>query len=97
MKLHRVAALILASAALSPVVPAMAQTVTQTKVNTDTNMKKGVATTKTTVTHTSKRKTRHPKKILGVKVGHKTAVNKTVKTTSVSTNGDSSTTVKTSH
>lgn len=77
--------------------PAVAQTETQTKVAHDTSMKHGVATAKTTVTHTSKRKTHRPKKILGIKVGHKTVVHRTVKQTTVSSNGDRSTTVKTSH
>jgi hypothetical protein len=77
--------------------PLLAQTVRQTKVDTDTSMTDGVATTKRTVTHTTKHKTRQPKKILGVQVGHKTAVKKTVRETSVSSNGDSSSTVKTTN
>lgn len=76
---------------------AVAQTTTQTKVDHDTSVKDGVATQKTTVTQTNKRKTRQPKKILGVKVGHKTAVHKTVRETKTSSDGDSSTTVKTSN
>ena len=94
---HRLAAALIASVALSSGMPLMAQTVVQTKVHTGTEMKDGVATTKTTVTHTRKRKTHHPRKILGLKVGTKTDVDKTVKTTTDSSNGDSSTTVTTSH
>ena len=97
MKTYLVAASIAAGFALASATPLMAQTMQQTKVDHDTSMKNGVATTKTTVTHTTKHKTRRPKKILGVKVGHKTAVSKTVKETKTSSNGDSSTTVKTSH
>ena len=97
VKFHRVAALLVASVALSSGVPLIAQTVDQTKAHTDTNMKDGVATTKTTVTRTHKRKTRHPRKILGVKVGTKTDVSKTVEETSDSSNGDTRTTVTTSH
>lgn len=97
MKIFSIAAMLVAGATLSLGAPTMAQTVHETKVHTDTKMSDGVATTTRKVVHVSKRKTRHPKKILGVKVGHKTAVHKTVKTTSVSSNGDASTTVKTSH
>ncbi len=86
-----------AALALSCGSPALAQTVQQTKVDHDTSVKNGVATTKTKITHTTKRKTHRPKKVLGVKVGHKTVTRKTVRETSVSTNGDRSTTVKTSH
>ena len=92
MKLHHAAA---ALAAVALAAGAPAQTTNQTKVTHDTDMKNGVATTTTKVTHTQKRKTRQPKKILGVKVGHKTAVHKTVRETKTSTNGDTSTTVKT--
>lgn len=87
-----------AAALIALSLPAAAQTTTQTKVDHDTNVSKsGVTTHKTTVTHTTKRKTRQPKKVLGVKVGHKTATSKVVKTTKVSSDGDASTTVKTSN
>ncbi len=82
------------SVALCIGTPALAQTTTETKVDHDTSTKDGVATSKTTVTRTSKHETNRPKKILGVKVGHKKVVHKTVKKTSVSSNGDSTTTVK---
>ena len=77
--------------------PALAQTTRETKVDHDTKVHDGVATTTTKVTQTSKRKTNRPKKVLGVKVGHKTVEHKTVRETSVSSNGDRKTTVKTSH
>ena len=77
--------------------PALAQTVHQTKVDHDTKVHDGVATTTTKVTETTKRKTHRPKKVLGVKVGHKTVKRKVVRETSVSSDGDRSTTVKTSH
>jgi hypothetical protein len=96
MKRTRDILLIFATAAFVSGGPALAQTMRQTKVATDTNVTNGVATTTTTETHTTKRKTRQPKKVLGVKVGHKTAVHETVRKTSVSSNGDVSTTVKTS-
>ncbi|MDO6414970.1 hypothetical protein Q4F19_11310 [Sphingomonas sp. BIUV-7] len=95
MKLIRDIPVALAAAALVLSGPALAQTVRQTKVDTNTSMSNGVATTTRTETHTTKRKTRRPKKVLGVKVGHKTAVHQTVEKTKVSSNGDMSTTVKT--
>lgn len=83
--------------ALSASAPLLAQTTSQTKVANSTSMKDGVATDKTTVTHTTKHTTHRPRKILGVKVGHQTETHKTVKTTKTSTNGDKTTTVKTSN
>lgn len=96
MKLTRDIPAIFAVAALVLTGPLLAQASHQTKVSTDTSVSNGVATTTTTETNTTKHKTSQPKKVLGVKVGHKTAVHETVKKTSVSTNGDSSTTMKTS-
>ncbi|RYF13802.1 MAG: hypothetical protein EOO77_15030 [Oxalobacteraceae bacterium] len=75
--------------------PVSAQTTHETKVDHDTSVKNGVATTKTKVTETTKRKTRQPKKVLGVKVGHKTVKHQTVRETAVSSDGDTKTTVKT--
>ena len=89
------AAPLAAALALAIGLPAQAQTTASTKVSTDTSTKDGVATHTTKVTHTTKRKTRRPKKILGVKIGHKTVTHKTVRKMSTSTNGDASTTVKT--
>jgi hypothetical protein len=86
-----------AGVALSLAAPSLAQVERATKVEHDTSHKDGVATTTTKVTSVDKRKTRQPKKVLGVKVGHKTAETKTVRETSRSTNGDVSTKVKTSH
>jgi hypothetical protein len=97
MKFIRDIPALLAAAALISGGPLLAQTVRQTKVATDTSVSNGVATTTTTETHSTKRKTSQPKKVLGVKVGHKTAVHETVKKTKVSSNGDASTTVKTSN
>ncbi|WP_271300392.1 hypothetical protein [Sphingomonas sp. CV7422] len=90
---------LIAIAALSLTVgtSAMAQTVRETKVDHDTKVHNGVATTTTKVTESSKRKTHRPKKILGVKVGHKTVKRKIVRETSVSSDGDRKTVVKTSH
>jgi hypothetical protein len=75
--------------------PVLAQTVHQTKVDHDIKVHDGVATSTTKVTQTSKRKTHRPKKVLGVKVGHKTVKHETVRETSVSSDGDRKTTVKT--
>lgn len=83
------------SLALTCGAPAMAQTVRETKVDHDTKVHDGVATTTTKVTETSKRKTHRPKKVLGVKVGHKTVKHKVVRETSVSSNGDRKVAVKT--
>ena len=97
MKIRYAAAPIAAAVALSLGAPSLAQTTRERQVSTDTKTKDGVATTTTKVTNTNKRKTGQPKKILGVKVGTKTAESKTVRETSRSTNGDSKTVVKTSH
>ena len=77
--------------------PAAAQTTTETKVSSGTDVKDGVVTEKRKVVHVTKRKTAAPKKILGVKVGHKTATTKTVRETSASSDGAASTSVKTTH
>ncbi len=87
MKLHYLAPI--AALALLPVA-ATAQTSTETKVSTDT--KDG--TTKTKVVHVRKHRSRHQRKILGVKVGHKTVTHKTVHETTMGPNGSSSTTTK---
>lgn len=94
MKIRHVAA-IAATVTLLCGTPVVAQTSHETKVDHDTSVKDGVATTKTKVTETTKRKTRQPKKVLGVKVGHKTVKHQTVRETAVSSNGDRKTTVKT--
>ena len=97
MKSSLAAAAIAAALVLTTGEVASAQTTTSTKVSTDTDTSNGVATQKTKVVHVRKHKTRRPKKILGVKVGHKTMTQKSVRETSTSTNGDHSTTVKTSN
>lgn len=94
MKNRNIAA-IAAAVGLLAGAPAVAQTTHETKVDHDTSVKNGVATTKTKVTETTKRKTRQPKKVLGVKVGHKTVKHQTVRETAVSSNGDRKATVKT--
>ncbi|MBY9064998.1 hypothetical protein K7957_18855 [Sphingomonas yunnanensis] len=96
MKIKQVAAA-LGATTLLVAAPALAQTTHETKVVHDTRVHDGTATTTTRVTETSKRKTRQPKKVLGVKVGHKTETTKVVKETAVSSNGDHKTVVKTSH
>lgn len=95
MKLAFAAAPILV--ALAVATPVSAQTTVKTEVRNDTDVKDGVVTQKHKVVHTTKRKTHRPKRILGVKVGHKTAVSKTVRETTTSSDGGSSTTVKTTH
>jgi hypothetical protein len=96
MAWNRIAAVI-AISGLAASAPAFAQTTQQTKVEHNTSTANGVATETTKTTHLTKRSTHHPKKVLGVKVGEKTAVHKTVKETSVSSNGDTNMTVKTSN
>ncbi len=93
MKMYMFASSI-AALGLVVAAPVTAQTSSETKVSTDTGMKDGMATKKVKVVHIRKHKTRHAKRILGVKVGHKTRVSKTVKETTTSANGDHSTTVK---
>ena len=95
MKFILAAAPILAAFAFAT--PGVAQTTVKTEVKNDTDVKDGVVTQKRKVIHTTKHKTRQPKKILGVKVGHKTKTDKTVRETTTSSDGDQSMTVKTSH
>lgn len=71
---------------------ATAQTTTETKMSTDANAD-GSKTTK--VEHIRKHKTHHTKRILGVKVGHKTRVHKTVHKTTTNPDGSQSTESKT--
>lgn len=80
--------------ALTAALPATAQTTSKTEVSHDTSMSGGVATSKTKVVHTTKHKTRRAKKILGVKVGHKTVTHKTVRESTMSSNGDHTTKVE---
>ncbi|WP_174279671.1 hypothetical protein [Sphingomonas bacterium] len=77
------------------IAPAPVQTTTKTEVSHDTDQHDGVVTHSRKVTHVTKTRTRRPKKILGVKVGRKTVTHKTVQKTTVSSNGDHSTTVST--
>ncbi|WP_174298573.1 hypothetical protein [Sphingomonas bacterium] len=86
---------LIAALALTVGISAQAQTTSKTQVKTDTSVSDGVATRTTKVEHVTRRKTHRPKKILGVKIGRKTVTHKTVHTTSTSSNGDQSTTVKT--
>lgn len=95
MTIFRTAAPLLVALGSVVALPAGAQTTHQSTVKTDTDVKNGVATRTTKVEHVTKRKTNRPKKILGVKVGKKTVTHKTVRETSVSSNGDHSSTVKT--
>lgn len=86
-----------AALAFALAAPVAAQTTVKTEVKNDTDVKDGVVTQSHKVTHVTKRKTHRPKKILGVKVGTKTAKSKTVRETTVSSDGGSSTSVKTTH
>jgi hypothetical protein len=95
MKLFQAILPAVAALAIGGTGPSSAQTMSKTKVTTDTDVKGGVATDKVKVVNVQKRKTHRPKRILGVKVGHKTAKVKTVKETARSSNGDTSATVKT--
>lgn len=74
-----------------------AQTTSKVEVKNDTAVKDGVVTQTHKVVRETKRKTHRPKKILGVKVGHKTVKTKTERTTTTSSDGGASTTVKTTH
>ena len=91
----KVSMIVAAGAALMVVAPAGAQTTAQTKVSNNTHVdNNGVVTQQHKVTHVTKRKTHHPKKVLGVKVGHKTVTHKTERTTTTDSQGNASTTVK---
>lgn len=97
MKLNRTVAPILAALAMTAAMPASAQTTHETKVTHDTGMKDGVPTATTKVVTVRKHKTRRPKKILGVKVGHKTRTTKVVREKTVDANGVVDQKVKVSH
>ena len=97
MKLYRTAAPILAALAMTVAMPATAQTTHETKVTHDTGMKDGMPTATTKVVTVRKHKTRRPKKILGVKVGHKTRTTKVVRERTTDANGVVSSKVSTSH
>ena len=99
MTLSRNTVSMLAAMALAAglAMPASAQVSRETKVTHDVSTQDGVTTKTTRVKHIKKVKTRHPKRILGVKVGHKTRKVETVKTTSTSSNGDYKQSVKTTH
>jgi hypothetical protein len=94
---HRNTAVLLAAIVLGTSMPVSAQVSTATKVSTSNSMDNGVATQTTKVEHTKKYKTHHPKKVLGIKVGNKTKTVKTVQKTSVDSNGNSSSSVETTH
>lgn len=96
MKPHQAALAALSALALAAV-PAAAQTSVSTKVTHDTGSDDGVPTHTTKVVHTVKRKTHRPKKILGVKVGHKTVETKVTRQTTTSADGDVSHSVKVTH
>lgn len=96
MKLRHAVPL-LAAVALAAPVPALAQTTTKTEVKHDTDVNNGVVTHTRTAVHVTKRKTHRPKKILGVKVGHKTKTTKVVHKTSTSSDGSMTNSVKTTH
>ncbi|WP_375391417.1 hypothetical protein [uncultured Sphingomonas sp.] len=96
MKLRHAAVPLLALAIAAPL-PAIAQTTTKTEVKHDTDVNNGVVTHTRTAVHVTKHKTHRPKKILGVKVGHKTKTTKVVHKTSTSSNGETTNSVKTTH
>jgi hypothetical protein len=97
MTIHRHTAALLAAMALGASMPVVAQVSDRTKVTTHNRTEDGVDTQTTRVIHEKKFKTHHAKRILGVKVGHKTEKIKSVRTTKVDSNGDSSTSVRTNH
>ncbi len=95
MTTSRLALSALAAFALTTGVSAFAQN--STSVSHSTSTHDGVVTHKTKVVKVHKRKTRHVRRVLGVKVGHKTATSKTVTKTTRKSNGETTTTVKTTH
>ena len=99
MTLSRNTISMLAAVALTAgiAVPASAQVSHETKVTHDVSTQDGVTTNTTRVAHIKKVKTHRAKRILGVKVGHKTRTTKVVKTTSSSSNGDYKQSTTTSH
>lgn len=97
MTLFRTAAPILAALAMTAAMPATAQTTHKTTVSHDTGMKDGMPTATTKVVTVRKHKTRRAKRILGVKVGHKTRTTKVVREKTVDANGTVDQKVKVSH
>ena len=97
MTSYRNIAALLAVMALGTSIPISAQVSHETRVSTSNGMDDGVATQTTKVVHVNKFKTHHAKRILGVKVGHKTRTIKKVRTTTVDSNGNNNTSVEISH
>lgn len=89
MKFSHAAAAVVAVFAFTTGAAVSAQTTSETKVTTDTSTKDGVPVKKVKVVHVQRHKTHHVKRILGVKVGHKTRVQKTVKETTIGPDGKS--------
>jgi len=97
MTAYRNIAALVAVMVLSTSMPISAQVSQNTSVSTSNGMKDGVATQTTRVLHVNKFKTHHAKRILGVKVGHKTRTIKQLRTTTVDSNGNANTSEKISH
>jgi hypothetical protein len=97
MTFYRHTAALFAATALVASMPISAQVSHETRVTTSNNMDDGVPSQTTKVVHVKKYKTHHPKRILGVKVGHKTRTVKRVRKTTVDANGNTSTSVETRH
>lgn len=94
MKLHNSATLAVAALAIGIGAPAVAQTTTKSSVTTSNSVQAGVPATTVKAKVVQKTKTRRAKRVLGVKVGHKSRVHKTVRNTTVTATGDTSTQVK---
>ncbi len=91
------AAPMIAALALAAGLPVEAQTAVKTTVSHSTKTSDGMPSQTTKVTHVTKRRTHRPRKILGVKVGHKTVTRKVVRKTTTAADGSMSTQVKTSN
>ena len=91
MTVYRNIAALVAVMGLGTSMPISAQVSHDTSVSTSSGMDHGVATQTTRVVNVNKFKTHHAKRILGVKVSHKTRTIKQVRTTTVDSNGNANT------
>lgn len=94
MKAYKLATLTAATFALATGTAAIAQTTTKSSVTTSNTVKAGVPATTVKAITVHKTKTRRAKRVLGVKVGHKSRVHKVVRKTTTTATGETSTQVK---
>ena len=97
MKLNHLAALTIATVALGTGATSVAQTTTRTTTSTSATVRNGVPATTVRSVHVRKTKTHRARRVLGVKVGHHTRVDKTVRSSTTDAHGATSTEVTNVH